>query len=200
MIKSVTFDLGGVLFSEGKSVALEKLNEDYSYDEEVVMDVLTSPESFELRKGNISDEDFWNSIQAGLPKKYDANLIRNVWYDSYILDEKVLDIVKRLKEDYTLLVYSGNIESRIDYLDQKYDFRKHFDKEIYTYDYHLYKDDKKFAKTLLKVAECNPEEIVYVDDQKKYAKYAVDLGIKVIIHEPKKKNLEEELIKKGVVL
>ena len=41
-IKSVVVDLGGVLFTEGKGVALKVLLQDYGYDPAIVMQVITS--------------------------------------------------------------------------------------------------------------------------------------------------------------
>lgn len=182
MIKAVAFDLGGVLFAEGKAVAMERLEKDEGYDKDIVYKILTSPESFELRKGLIKDEDFWDLMQTRLPKKYDVYKIKVVWYDSYILDKDILELIKALKKGNNIIAFSGNIESRVNFLDEKYKFRQYFDEEVYSFSYHVNKPEKKFVEIMIKRAECKPEEIVYIDDQEKDSFVAKELNVNVILY------------------
>ncbi len=41
-VKALVFDLGGVLFQEGKSVAIEKLFREKNYDKNIVLNILKS--------------------------------------------------------------------------------------------------------------------------------------------------------------
>ncbi|MGE5220255.1 MAG: hypothetical protein ACM3SP_24905, partial [Chloroflexota bacterium] len=88
MIKAVTVDLGGVLFSEGKSVVLSKLATQ-GYDRAVVGAILSSPQSILLRKGLMTDQEFWRWAEQQLPPGYDSTLIKTEWYDGYILDQEI---------------------------------------------------------------------------------------------------------------
>jgi HAD superfamily hydrolase (TIGR01509 family) len=182
MIYAVTFDLGGVLFSEGKSVAIDKLTREYGYDREWVRKILSSPESIDVRKGLVSDEAFWSWAQSQIPHGYDAATIAKEWYDGYILDEDILALIKRLKGKYRLIAFSGNIRSRLQYLEDKYHFRKLFDVEIYSFDYHLTKPDKQFVEIMIDKAGCRAEEIVYIDDNDRYAQPARELGVNVVLY------------------
>ena len=89
MIKVVAVDLGGVLFSEGKSVALNKLAAARHYDRSVVGAILSSPQSILLRQGLMTDTEFWQWAERHLPSGYDSTLIKTEWYDGYILDEEI---------------------------------------------------------------------------------------------------------------
>ncbi len=182
-VKAIVFDLGGVLFREGKSVAIEKLFKEKDYDKDVVRNALTSPKSHDLRAGLIADEDFWGFVQQQLPEGYDAQTIKDYWYDGYILDEDIFNLVKKLHGKYKLIIFSGNIKSRVEYLENKYGFRKYFDLEIYSYDYHFNKPQKEFVDVLVEKSELNPGEMVYVDDSEEALKPAKDLGIKTAIYE-----------------
>lgn len=66
-MKTIAFDLGGVLFAEGTSVAIEKLERDHHYDRKIVSDLLHSPTCRNLRKGLIDDKAFWDWAQRQLP-------------------------------------------------------------------------------------------------------------------------------------
>jgi len=184
MIKTIVFDLGGILFSEGKSVAIKNLTEKHNYNKNVVLDLLTSPESLKLRRGLLSDSEFWSWGQSILPEGYDANLIKEEWYNGYLLDEEVFNLIKRIKEDgkYKLVIFSGNIESRVEFLDHKYDFRKYFDIEVYSFDYHLNKPNKRFVEAMLNAVNNEPGEIVYIDDAKECVIPAQEMGINTIIY------------------
>ncbi|HUK40238.1 MAG TPA: HAD family hydrolase, partial [Candidatus Acidoferrales bacterium] len=130
MIKVVVFDLGGVLFSEGKSVAIDTLSRKHGYPRELLQKLLSSPESIKLRKGLMSDESFWSWVQKQLPEGCDAALVKKEWYDGYVLDEDIRALVKELKGKYKLIVFSGNVQSRVQFLEKKYGFRHLFDLEI----------------------------------------------------------------------
>ena len=201
MIQAIVFDLGGVLFSEGKSVAIDKLRREYGYDSELLRRIFSSRESVDLRKGLISDETFWSWVQTQIPQGYDAAIIKKEWYDGYVLDEEVLDLIKQLKSKYRLIAFSGNIGSRVRFLEEKYGFRKLFDVEIYSFDYHLTKPEKEFVEVMIQKAGCQPEAIIYVDDNEAYATPARELGVQVVIYSRVQgAQLRQDLQRLGVAL
>jgi HAD superfamily hydrolase (TIGR01509 family) len=200
MIKTVVIDLGGVLFSEGKSVALEKLATVHAYDRKLIGAILSSPQSISLRKGLMSDEDFWQWAQQQLPSNYDSRLIQQEWYDGYILDQDVYELIASLRKKYSIIAFSGNIKSRIDYLEAKYRFRHLFDVEVYSFDFHLTKPEREFVEVMIEKSGVRPEEIVYIDDNDSYAKPARELGVNVIIYRRgESSGLRQELIRYGLM-
>jgi HAD superfamily hydrolase (TIGR01509 family) len=181
-IRAIVFDLGGVLFSEGKRVALERLSKHYAYRQDLVSKILLSSQSLDLRRGLLTDEQFWSWAQRQLPSGYDAEVIKREWYGGYLLDEDILGLIKKLKEKYRLVAFSGNIKSRIAFLEKKYAFRELFDVEIYSFDHHLTKPDRKFTAIMVRECGCRPEEIIYIDDNEKYVWPAQELGVQVLIY------------------
>ena len=179
-IKSVVFDLGGVLFSEGKAVALEVLSRDHGYDPAVVREILTSPPSREMRKGLLSEEAFWAWVQGRIPGGYDARTIRDEWYAGYALDREVFDLARRLKGRYRLVAFSENVADRVAYLEEKYRFRALFDVEVYSYDHHAGKRDPRFLEILLETLGERPEEILYIDDSTEVLARAEQRGLNVV--------------------
>jgi HAD superfamily hydrolase (TIGR01509 family) len=200
MIKTVVIDLGGVLFSEGKSVVLEKLAKVHGYDRKLIDAILSSPESISLRKGLMSDEDFWQWAQQQLPSNYDSRLIQQEWYESYILDQDVYELIASLRKKYSIIAFSGNIKSRIDFLETKYCFRHLFDIEVYSFDFHLTKPEREFVEIMIEKSGVRPEEIVYIDDNDSYAKPARELGVNVIIYRRgESSRLQQELRRYGLM-
>src|SRR3989344_2609490 len=183
MIKVIAFDLGGVVFSDGPTVATQTLAREQGYDPEIVNALFTSEESTNLRRGRLSDEEFWHGGQTTLPKGYDVNLIRSTYYDSYVLDLDIMNLTQRLHERYTLMAFSGNIRSRVEYLDRKYDFRKWFHKEVYSYDHGFNKPAPEFFEAMLREAGVPGSEIFYVDDKDYYTPLAQTHGVHMHVYE-----------------
>lgn len=201
MIKAVVFDLGGVLFAEGKSMAVDRLAEEHGYERGVVSGVLNSDKAVELRRGLISDDQFWVWVQRQIPAGYDASLIKQAWYDGYVLDGDIRALIQSLRSKYKIIAFSGNIESRIHYLEEKYRFRHLFDLEIYSFDYHVTKPDKRFVEIMIEKAGCQPEQIAYVDDNERYAQPARELGVRVVIYQRgESAKLKSELNQLGIRL
>lgn len=182
MVKVIAFDLGGVLFAEGNSVAAEKLAGERGYDRDRVLELLVSPKSIELRKGVIDDAEFWAWAQHQVPEHYDVRLIKREWYSAYLLDEDVLRLITKLKAGYKIMAFSGNIKSRIDFLEEQYHFRSLFDVEVYSFMHGLSKWDRGFAEVMIRESGVRPGEIVYVDDNDRHALHARNLGVKVLIY------------------
>lgn len=179
-IKTIVFDLGGVLFTEGKSVATKVLSRDYGYDPAVVREVLTCGRSRDMRKGLISEKAFWSWVEGEIPRDYDARAIRDEWYKGYALDRDVFQLVKRLKGDYRLVAFSENIRDRVAYLDEKYHFRGLFAVEIYSYDHHVGKRDPEFLEILLTTLGGRPGEILYIDNSSDVLELAEQRGLNVV--------------------
>ncbi len=199
MIKAIVFDLGGVLFSEGKSVAYENIKKDLGYDIEKIKYILTSQLSIDLRKGLITDEKFWEWAKQQLPGDYDTELIKKYWYDGYILDPDIYKIAQKLKGRYKLIIFSGNVKSRVNYLDNKYHFRKLFDVEVYSYDCHYIKPELEFLEWMIKQTGVRPDEITYIDDSPHDSGQAKELGLNLVIYSRGKiQELRKNLSKLGI--
>lgn len=183
MIKVIALDLGGVVFSEGQGIAVQTLAREHKYDHEIVKALLASEQSIELRRGRLSDEAFWSWAKTVLPEGHDPDLIKHTYYESYVPDQNVMALVRRLHPNYTLLAFSGNIESRVEHLDRKYDFRKWFHKEVYSYNHGMNKPEPGFFEAMLREAGVPGDQIFYVDDKDYYAPLCTQHGVHLHVYQ-----------------
>lgn len=183
MITAIVFDLGGVLFKEGKLEAAKKLSLEHKYQENIIIDLFTVSKSIDLRKGLITDEEFWQWAKTQLPESYDTNLIKQTWYEGYVLDEDIFSLIKQLQGKYKLIAFSDNEVNRVTFLDDKYDFEKYFDLEIYSYEYTFTKKDKEFYNILIEKSGNEPSELVYIDDNANVLQFTTQLVIQTLIYE-----------------
>ena len=96
MIKVIALDLGGVVFTNGQEKVLPRLAREQGYDPDVIKNLLSCPESIALRRGHITDEQFWTWAQENLPAGYHTEMIKQAYYDAYEPDTHVFPLVQRL--------------------------------------------------------------------------------------------------------
>ena len=182
MIKTIVFDLGGVVFAEGKTVAMQRLNEELGYDPKIISGIISSSQSEDMRRGLLSDEAFWQWVSRQVPQGYNVDRIQQAWYEGYVPDMDIFTLVSNLRGKYRLVIYSDNIKSRVEFIDHKHPFRSLFDAEVYSYEHHLIKTDIGFVDALLPVCQAESQEIVLIDDKEKAVTEARDAGLNVLIY------------------
>ena len=181
-IKTIVFDLGGVIFTKGSFLAVEKIKEIYDIENDSLLQEIFSDEPNTegslIRRGLITIDDFEERLFLKLNiQNKDKFHTRYIWFGSYCLHYDMEEILKKLGKSYRLLIFSGNIRERVEYLDKKCRILQYFDDAVFSYDYNLNKDSIEFYKELVKHLECKPSEAILVDDEKKNVKLARSIGI-----------------------
>jgi putative hydrolase of the HAD superfamily len=184
-IKYIVCDLGGVYFSDGTKSAVEKIKKSYGADQKTVDELFTSSprkEGYLLRVGKIEAADYWKLVseKLGIPKDKIPE-VRELWYGSYELNRDVEKIVESLRSKYKVVVFSGNIKERVEYLNKKHGVLDKFDNFVFSYEHGLHKGDLGFVEKLLKEIDARPSECVYIDDKDEYLELGRKLGMKTIL-------------------
>lgn len=186
-IKEIIFDLGGVFFTRGTYLAIEKIKDIYNIDgwqklREIFED-RSEKEGNLLRKGLISMEEFEKRFVDYFNIEIDdIHHIRKVWFGSYVPYYGMEELVRKLSENYRLLIFSGNIRERIQFLNNRYDFLKYFDTTVFSYDYQSNKREQKFYKVLIDNLQYKPENAILIDDEKRNVKMAQDMGFQACLY------------------
>ena len=203
-IKTIVFDLGGVYFTSGSTLAIEKIKEIYDIkDEELLRKIFhdkPTTEGYLLRKGLITIDEFEEQLfkKLGIDRK-ERQHTRYIWFGSYCVHYGIEDLLRILKKSYRLVIFSGNVRERIEYLDKKCNFLRYFDDTVFSFDYQKNKNDVEFYKELIKHLGCKPSEALLIDDEKKNIWIARSLGINGI-HYYYTEKLINDLKKFNIVL
>ena len=185
-IKTIVFDLGGVYFTRGTHLAIEKIIDIYSIEDrhsvrEFFRDSYEK-EGHKLRLGLINMDEFEERFVSSFNIDIDnIHHIRNIWFSSYVPYYKMEELVLQLK-NYKLIIFSGNIKERIEFLNKRYDFLKYFNTYLFSYDYQKNKNDIAFYEELLNHLNCEPSEAIMIDDENKNIKMAKSLGLNAILY------------------
>jgi len=185
-VRAVAFDLGGVLFRDGKAVAVPRIAQAFGRTEAAVLASLTSPLSNAVRRGEVPEAELWDAVQRELGLERgdeDVARLREMWYEGYELDQTMRDVILALRTAGTKTVaFTGNIPSRIAWLERRYGFEQLFDARVYSYDHRASKTMPRFHEAMLAAAGCPPSAVLFVDDEERHLKVAQALGIHTHLH------------------
>lgn len=200
MIKAICFDLDGVYFTAESFKRFKANLPKTETDEEKINFVLyKSDEMAKFKKGEISEEDFWDFARRELGIKVDNEEIFECLRDSYVVNPDVKKYVEEIREKgYMSCVCSNNFETRIRELNKKFDFLKDFDFAVFSYEEGVMKPDKKIFESLVAKSGVQANEIVYSDDESSRLQGAIELGIQAFVYE-NFKQFRKKLSEFGVV-
>lgn len=184
-VKNIVFDLGGVIMNLDvpktikalHKIGIEKIvnNTGHNYHHYFFYD-------FEV--GDISEEQFLESLQKLSNKKLNFSEIKQAWNEMILnipLDR--INFLKDLKEEYNLFLLSNtNSIHQFKYLSEfnhkyGYSFNSLFQKAYYSHEIGLRKPDEKVFDFILKDSTLKASETLFIDDSLTNIKAAKKAGI-----------------------
>ena len=180
--KTIIFDLGGVVFTDGTKNAIQKIAKNYEIPEEKVKDILQWPIGTQYRIGEITVEEFRDKAKEYRDKpEINAKTLTNIWLEGYTPITSTIEIIKKLqKEWYELLFLSDNVKERVDYLEEKYHFQEMFKDGVYSHLMWTRKPDLKMYTEALNKASNIAENCIYIDDKENLLLPAKELWMQTI--------------------
>ena len=185
-IKCIVFDLGGVVFSDGTSIAIPKVErviKKYGLNPALLNAMFSGQLAIDLRKGLVSDQDFWAQIEEILDGKYKIQTLKELHFSSYKPQKEAFELLKELKKNYILAVFSVIYKSRLDWMEERYPFRHFFNVEAYSFDAKANKREDAFFEYLIKKLPCVPQESILIDDHDYTLEHAKKFGFHAILFE-----------------
>jgi putative hydrolase of the HAD superfamily len=194
MIKAVIFDFGGVL-KRPQIFTLETrdIASAYNVQREVIIEkgrLFLEP----LRKGLITENQFWKQFSLALNKKVPKNkkdLLRKSYQDRFYIYPKIVSFIKVLKkEGIKTAVLSNTIEPHVEIITQKGGY-KGFDVVVLSCREHLQKPDKDIYLLAIKRLGVKPKECIFIDDKEDNLKTAKRLKIKTVLFKNQKQVIDD---------
>jgi HAD superfamily hydrolase (TIGR01509 family) len=197
-------DLGGVYFTDGTKIALEKMRKIVKASDRDFYSIFKSLEYKEegwlYRKGMMTREEFWARAKKKLKiNDQQASDLELIWHSSYQPNPGMKKLVRDLRKLYKVIAFSVNIRERMDFLEEKYLFKEEFDKLILSYEAGFSKDEPEFFYILADELGHSANQAVLVEDHDIYFPLARRIGIN-IIHFKEPEQLKKDLAELGVQL
>ncbi len=192
MIKTIVFDFGGI-FSHDDHPAYAKLiaqKHDVNADEflKYLIDITHTKHDI----GMCTDEEFVQDLNDHFNinmsiEEYDKDTVEIF----HPINNEMWDLLKELKGKYRLGILSNNNPLFVERFRELHKLDEYFDFQIFSCEAKMRKPDEEIYKLMLKTADCEPNEIVFIDDKKHNLKPAKHLGIKTILFTDPVQMLEE---------
>lgn len=186
-IKNIIFDLGNVLLNLDFNASIRAFQK-IGLTEEVLdkQQAYSDPVFYELETGKIAPEEFRERVRKILisPNVTDQE-IDDAW-SAMILDipESRVKILQELRKKYNVYLFSNTNIIHINKLLSEFrkqhniEFPSLFVKAFYSQEIHERKPDLSSYKKIIRLAEINPEESVFIDDLEKNIIAANQAGLK----------------------
>ncbi len=174
-MKSIIFDLGGVILKDNPISVLNNLNlDEKTYNQ--LKKFFSDWEKLDLGEETLEDK----YKQCNFPKEYD-NLYKDKlinYYKYREIDMRLIDCINKLKKNgYKIYVLSDNNKECFKYYKTNSAF-KDIDGWILSCDYHTTKVDGKLYDIIIKEFSLNADECYYIDDKISSIDEAKKHGIK----------------------
>jgi HAD superfamily hydrolase (TIGR01509 family) len=179
MIRCVIADLGKVIIFFDNNIFFKKISDYSPYSKEKIRELaLTHFYLVELfDKGKITPQDFHARVIQKLEARLDYDTFFSIYNDVFSLNPPVLQIMKRLKKNYRLVVLSNTDTMRFGFIKKKFPEILIFDEYVLSFEVGFMKPHPQIYKEALKKAEFPAKECVFIDDREENIEAATKLGI-----------------------
>ena len=178
MVKTIIFDLGGVLVHldwDAVCGPLQRLSEHGA--EFVRSEILNGPIVLESMKGAIGPDEFHRMMCEKLGIEISYKDFIDIWNRLLRSNESISPLVEELKPEYALILGSNTDQIHFPYSVQHFPVLKHFDRYFLSYDMGLVKPDPEFFLKILHDLAVSPESCLFIDDRPENVASAREVGI-----------------------
>ena len=200
MIKTVIFDLGGVVLSRGLWLFRKYLVENFGVTDNETISVMIKKYYKPFFSGKMNEEEYWKKCLGELNVKHDWKELRKILLGFYEPQRDLLELVTLLrKRGYVTGLLSDQTKEWWSELNSKYALEQHFDFCIISAEAGFSKPDERIYELVLDKSGSSSGKCVFIDDLEQNLEPARKLGMKTILFRSAKQ-LKEELVSLGVSL
>ena len=189
MIKNLVFDFGGVIVDLDKDKAIRAFRNLGMENIEDYIGLYAQKGIFlEVEDGQIDDLTFCKKISEIVGRKLSYEEVKQAWLGFFAgMDEFKLDYIEKLRSKYNLYILSNTnpfVQSwaqSTDFSSKGRSLRDYFDKIYTSYEIGYIKPAPEIFEFMIKDANLNPAETLFIDDGESNIKIAEELGFKTYL-------------------
>ena len=179
MIRTIVFDMGGVLIKFDREYFIRRLDVDPK-DEKILMDeVFWSLEWARMDRGSLTEAEAAKSICARLPERLHlaAERLVTMWERPILEVDGMYELIRELKtKGYQVLLLSNASVRQHEYW-PRIPASELFDGKLISSDVHLVKPQPEIYRLLCDTFHVLPEECFFIDDSPINIEGAYEVGI-----------------------
>lgn len=182
MYKAVLFDFGGIIYKHPKEVIPEVLARIYGQPTNTTIQEYKKYKN-DYFMGNISTEKLITSLSSTFKSKKSIEEVKKLWLKYYSefakLSYEVLDIIKKLHENYKTYLFSNTTEMSNAH-NSKTGLYDYFDSLFLSYQMGMKKPNPDIYQKVVSSIGFKPDECIFIDDDLTNLEPARQLGMTVI--------------------
>ncbi len=187
MIKTVIFDMGGVIITISQDEALRRFKAlGLKNAEEILNPYCQSGVFGDLEEGKVTAEEYQESLEKMVGKKLTFDEIRHCWlgYAVEVPANKLAALRKLREEGYRVILLSNTNPYMTSWTDSAefsgdgHAIGEYFDAMYRSYEVKFMKPDDMFFRYVLAQEKILPEDALFVDDGPRNCAAASELGIR----------------------
>lgn len=182
MIKTVIFDLGGVLVRTENRQPRQKLAEKYGMSYQELSDLVYRTESAEMATiGNVSAEDHQQTILKNLNLPLDSfSTFEDEFWGGDRLDFHLVEFIQSLRGEYKTVLLSNAWDNLRPLLKGLWKIDSVFDHIFISAELGLAKPDPEIYKVVIDSLDQDPSELIFIDDFVENVKAAREANLNAI--------------------
>jgi glucose-1-phosphatase len=182
MIKTVIFDLGGVIVPFDFSRAYARMEKLCGLPQPEIRDrIVQANLPVRLESGQMAAAPFVEELGAVLGCTLDLDEFRELWcsifYKPTLIPESLLESIKAERR---LLLLSNTNSIHFEMIQANYGLLRHFDHFVLSYEVGAMKPSHLIYQEAIRQAGCRPEECFYTDDVAEFVEGARREGIDAV--------------------
>lgn len=201
-IRHIYFDLGNVLVTFDHGIACRALSElSDSSPETIQQQIYESGLQDKFETGLLNAAEFCHEFRAITGSTADDSQIIHANAAIFELNSPIVSLVVHLRTiGYRLGILSNTCSGHWDYVASgRYNILTHcFHNRILSYEQQSMKPDAKIYQVAIEQAQCDPQEIFFMDDRMENVKGAIKAGIDAVQY-VNHIQLAKDLASRGVV-
>ncbi|MCF7890417.1 HAD hydrolase-like protein [Candidatus Bipolaricaulota bacterium] len=200
MIKTITFDFGGVIYDYNGERLLENLASRSNGTQNDLKALLEESELDRAHfRGEMEAEELLDVLKDLVGLEMNVEQLARAYADSVEPREEMFELVRELKGNYNLQLYSDTPKILYDRVMTDMPIFELFSAVTLSFQVGELKDSPEGHKEVIGKSGHSPEEIIFIDDRDEFVDQATELGINGIKFTGVN-DLVENLVELGVKL
>ena len=201
MIKTIFFDIGGVLIDIHPERTYQYLSDSADVEVNMVQESFPWDAHDQYERGIMNNEDWFIAYKDALPQP--CCLKRSDFWNAWKLllgeEKNTVNILEALNKQYSIWLLSNTNPKHIqDEIEKRYLFPSLVNGAVYSFDVGVRKPEKEIYEIAMQRANANPQECLFIDDLLENIQAAKQIGIEGI-HFISSEQLKQELVHLGII-
>ena len=182
MIKTLIFDLGNVIVSFDHRKTSKRLADAFNHADDVIYEkAVTSELVREYNLGRLSTDEFIAEVNRELNGQIGYEDFFAAWNCTFLPEPIISEqFIESLSKKYKLLILSDTNEMHFDFIRENYPVMNHFDDFVVSHRVNVSKPSAEIFQKAAELADCLPEECLFIDDLAANVEGARKFGMQAI--------------------